>query len=158
MWGIKMYLMWGRTKVASVERTDVPSENQVYEVLVCLYKGLSFIQNRCKKTSNILRSWAYVWLGWVWLHYISLKVSVVVVVGVGYDWKAVLRTGTKKRICPNTIPGLVNGTGIYILTFWICSIRNRNFKSLFWFWNLPELIFPKMFSIKKVLIKVWYAF
>ena len=52
---------------------------------------------------------------------------------VGYDRKGVLRTGTGYRICPNSIPVLVTGTGIYFLPFRFRSIRNRNFKSLFWF-------------------------
>ena len=70
------------------------------------------------------------------------------VLGVGYDRNGVLRTGTGNWIFPNTIPVLVNGTGIYFLTFRFLSIRNWNFKSLF----------PKIYFIQQVFIKVRYAF
>ena len=50
---------------------------------------------------------------------------------VGYDRKRVLRTGTGYRICPDTNPVLLTGTGICFLLFRFRSIRNRIFKSLF---------------------------
>ena len=52
----------------------------------------------------------------------------------GYDLKVLLRTGTGNRICSNSIPVLVTGTGIFFLKFQFRSIRHRNFESMFNFW------------------------
>ena len=76
-------------------------------------------------------------------------------VGVGYERKVVLRTGTGSWIWPNTIPVLLSRTGIYFLTFRFWAIRNPNFLALFLFRlnRIPAGIYRNSISEKFVLFK-----
>ena len=51
-------------------------------------------------------------------------------VHLGYNQEGVLRTGTGNRICPNIIPVLVTGTGIYFLPTSSKELKYKDFGSM----------------------------